>query len=439
MPKLLIKKTLIGMIAAVLFTAQMPLTALAATDSAALAAAQAGVNYLGANQNADGSVSGSFGGTTDWAVMAVQAYGKQAAAFSNGGASALDFMKTDVPGPASAATDVERKIIAIAATGQDAGTFGGFDYNTALTGYHVGQQIGDPTLLTDDMFGIIAADASKDPALYSTAQDGLDYLLAHQAADGGFSYTTNSCAYCGSDSSDTAAAIIAMQAAISIGLSNTNLTSDEAKATAYLLNTQQPDGGFGADIYSASDGDSTAWGLMALNNAGDAAGTQALAARDWLINNQNADGGFSYGAYGITASDTYTTAHAIIAILGTTWLLQPSPIHGSSPPPTVTGGGTKTPTVTPPSQATPADQPVIGTHTTSYTTYTTSADTPDTSPAPQVKAASTSKPSSGKTVGPKLAGAGKTSSHNIYFAVLLGIIAVMWFAVEPRKNRGEKI
>ncbi len=426
MSRLLIKRALVGTIAVIMFAAQMPLTALAATDQAALSAAQAGVNYLGANQNADGSISGSFGGTSDWAVMAIQADGKQAAAFSNGGASALDFMKTDVPGPASAATDVERKIIAIAAAGQDSKTFGGFDYDSALAGYHAGQQIGDPTLLTDDMFGVIAADASKDSALYSTAQDGLDYLLAHQGTDGGFSYTTNSCAYCGSDSSDTAAAIIAMQAAISIGLSNTNLTSDEAKATAYLLNTQQPDGGFGADIYSASDGDSTAWGLMALNSAGDAAGTQALAARDWLINNQNADGGFSYGAYGITASDTYTTAHAIIAILGTTWLLQPSPIHGSPPPPTVT----------PPSQATPANQPVIGTHT---TTYTTPADTPDTSPAPQVKAASTPKPSSGKTVGPKFAGAGKTSSHNIYFAVLLGIIAVMWFAFEPRKNRRGKI
>jgi hypothetical protein len=92
MSQLPIKKILLAAIAVVMFTALQPHQVFAATDDTALAAAQSGVGYLAANQNSDGSITGSFGGTTDWAAIAIQADGQQAAGFSNaGGASALDF------------------------------------------------------------------------------------------------------------------------------------------------------------------------------------------------------------------------------------------------------------------------------------------------------------------------------------------------------------
>ena len=433
MSRLLIKRVLVGTIAAIMFAAQSPLPALAATDETALAAAQTGVNYLAANQNSDGSIAGSFGGITDWAAIAIQADGQQAATFSNGGASALDFMKTDVPGPAAAATDVERKIIAVAAAGQDTKTFGSVNYDTALAGYHAGGQIGDPTLLSDDMFGVIAAGAAKDPALHDTAQDSLNYFLAHQSADGGFSYTTASCAYCGSDSSDTAVAIIAMQTATSIGLSNPGLAAAENNAMAYLLSTHQADGGFAADIYSPSDGDSTAWSLMALSSIGDTVHTQALAARDWLLANQNSDGGFSYGAYGITTSDTYTTAHAIIAILGTTWLLQPSPIHASSPP-AVTGGAGS-------SATNPNTSPNAGTNNGTATLASTAAS-PGTPPAasnPQVLGVQEAdkhkaQVKTGSKQDSKAAQNKASTSHSLYAALALGLIALIWYMLQSRRK-----
>jgi hypothetical protein len=328
MSQVSIKKLLYVAVATVAVSLQFSVPVLAATDDEVVTAAQNGTNYLAANQNNDGSTDGS---ATEWTVIAVQAAGQQASQLDKGsGVSATDFLKADKPTATSTATDVERKIIAIASTGQSSTNFGGVDYDATLATYHVDKQIGDPTLLNDDIFGVIAADATGNPSLHNAAQDALDYFLAHQSADGGFSYTTDTCPWCGSDSNDTAAAIIALHAAEHLQLTNVGLVSGKADALVYLLSTQQPDGGFGYDIYSPSDGSSTAWSLMALNIIGDPVRVQALAARNWLLANQNSDGGFTFGAYGVTASDTYTTAHAVIALLGTTWLLQPTPLHAGS-------------------------------------------------------------------------------------------------------------
>lgn len=430
-----------------------PSTALAAANPDAAGAASAGLNYLAANQQANGSISG-FGGESEWTAVAVAASGQDLSSFAHGGTSLLDFLKTDVPAAGTPATTIERKIIAISAAGQDPSSFGGVNYEALLATLHTSGQIGDPTLLNDDMFGIIAIDAAHDNALVPAAQDSLAYLLSHQGADGGFSYTTATCAYCGSDSSDTAAAIIAMYAADDLGLGSPSVDAARSSALTYLLSTQQADGGFGSDASSPSDGSSTGWDLMALNAIGSPAAASAAKARAWLMDNQNADGGFSYGAYGYTSSDTYTTSNAVIALLGTTWLLRPavtgtsaaSGARGGTASVTTTGGGT--PAVTDSSQpaAQPADQPSAQTtaptfQTTAYTApaggnkgNAKPAATP-TANTGQVKAASTRTPSADL--------ASRTAKHNnrydIYFALLLGIIATAWFMLESRKTQGDRI
>ena len=399
------------------------------SDNAAVAAAQAGVGYLAANQNADGSVSGSPG-ATEWSTIAVEASGQDASNFATAsGTSAVDFVATDTPAPAAPATDVERNAIAIASTGADTTDFGGVNYDATLASYHTDSQIGDPTLLNDDIFGVIAADATQDPALRPEAQDGLNYFLAHQGADGGFSYTTDSCAFCGSDSNDTAAAIIAMDAAQAMRLSNPNLAASQTSALDYLLSTQQPDGGFAYDAFSPSDGSSTAWGLMALNSVGETVQTQALAARNWLLADQNPDGGFSFGAFGITASDTYTTAHAIIALLGTTWLLRPSPLHASQV------GGRGSGQVSGDENVSPSLPAVtlasVVTYPSANNSYAFSAPASTQAPSgtetqPIHKAAKT--PDMTVKPGPRYA---------LYGLLALGLIALLWYVLQSRLKQGE--
>ncbi len=449
MSKVAIKLVVSAVISATLLAA--PVSVLAAVNADAQSAATAGIQYLADHQASDGSISG-FGGESDWSVEAITAAGQQASSFAhNGSTSLLDFLKADTPGSSPSATSLERKIIAIAAAGEDASSFGGINYSALLEAQHTDSQIGDVTLLNDDIFGIIAIDAAHASQLQPVAQDGLDYLLAHQAADGGFSYSTASCAWCGSDTNDTAAAIIALDAAEHFGLTNSTIAASRASALSYLLSTQNADGGFGYDGFSPSDGSSTAWSLMALNMIGTSVTAPAQLARTWLLQDQNADGGFSYGAFGVTDSDTYTTAHAVIALLGSTWLLRPTPIITSpsaiQPEPTTTGGsaGQSTPPTTSSDPASPAVHTTALQVTSTSTSATlTPTDTPapttdeptDSTSAPQVKGASTTTASPSRTSPSKPSKSSK-SSHNyaIYAVALLGLVALTWFMLESRQSK----
>ncbi|MEK7059188.1 MAG: prenyltransferase/squalene oxidase repeat-containing protein [Patescibacteria group bacterium] len=436
MPKVLTKQLLTRLalgVASILIV--MPAPVFADTNQDVQTAAQAGVQYLADNQAANGGITG-LGGESDWSTIAIEASGQSAADFASGtGTSLTDYLKTDVLGAGTPATTIERRVIAARAADEDTSDFGGVDYNAQLASQHIGNQIGDPTLLNDDIFGVIAIDSIGDNSLLPMAQDGLDYLLAHQAADGGFAYTTVSCAWCGSDSNDTAAALIAMYAANDMGL--TQDTTAKTNAIAYLLSTQQVDGGFGYDAFSPSDGSSTAWGLMALNTIGDSVTARALLARDWLLGNQNADGGFSFGAYGFTNSDTYTTAHAIVALLGSTWLLSPEPIGQ----PTQTGG--KGGISQGPGNSTQTGQQ----QSVAISTTTSSSSSSVNSPTASQAAVRTSLPEfSGKDVKfdkqstqPTTALAGVSSAkYTVYAVSLLSLVAAGWFMLESRKAKGVK-
>jgi len=430
-----IKRAIPAIVTGILLLA--PLQAAADVTPAAQTAAAAGIQYLANNQQANGSISG-FGGESEWSVEAVTAGGQDASTFThNGSASLLDFLKTDIPDATTPTTTVERSIIAIAAAGQDPTNFGGVNYDALLENQHTGGQIGDPTLLNDDIFGVIAIDAAHAIQLQAEAQDTLNYMLAHQAADGGFSYTTTTCAFCGSDNNDTAAAIIAMYAAQDLGLGSSNVDTALSNAQAYLLSTQQTDGGFAYDAFSPSDGSSTAWSLMALNTIGNAVSAQASSARDWLLKDQNPDGGFSYGAFGVTASDTYTTAHAVTALLGSTWLLRPAPpVLAGQPPSGGSGGGQPTTTGSPTSaQSSPTvnQQPAVVTTTSSSAPADTlAADTSTPPSTPQVQADTTTKPNS-HVASTTVKTAKKGRSYTLYGVILLGLVALIWFMLESRQ------
>lgn len=217
----------------------------------------------------------------------------------------------------SLATDYEVPILAITAAGQDPQTFGTIDYIAKLKTFYKDGQIGDPAILNDDIFGILALSAAKLPASDEILTAEKNFLLAEQNSDGGWSFNKGG----NSDSNTTAAAITA--------LASLNLTGSNAqisKALDYLKTCQNSDGGFTYDPKSSygtdSDSSSTAWVLWALNSLGishSSWGKEGHAPNTYLEDNQTIAGYFSY--QNGTAEDSFspiTTAYAAIALSGKT-------------------------------------------------------------------------------------------------------------------------
>jgi hypothetical protein len=206
--------------------------------------------------------------------------------------------------------DYAKTILALAATGKNPNTFGNIDYVAKLKTYYDGNQFGDANLLNDDLWAILALAAvgDKDTAEVASAKN---YLIAKQNADGGWGYSLTS----GSDTNDTAAAIMAL---IASGVS----ASDAAitKALSYLQTTQNADGGWGWVAGSPSDSGSDAWVIAALNKLGQNAATWKKGdnnpvAHLWSL--QDSDGGFWWVAPGSSDfNNKAMTAYAVIALAG---------------------------------------------------------------------------------------------------------------------------
>jgi hypothetical protein len=325
-----------------------------------------GLSYLQSQQDAaNGQIMG-FGGESDWAAIAFGANGVDVANIKQEEASLYDYLIADQPTPSSAATIWERKILAIVAIGEDPSDFGGTNFVENLENLYSDNQIGDPILLNDDIFGILALIASGPLANQEILADSVDFVISHQDESGGFSWTTESCIWCGSDSNDTSAAIQALKAAQDQGLTHSELETALENAQQYLLSTQKEEGGFGYDLYSDADGSSTAWALMALNSLELNDSPEATRAAAWLIANQNPDGGFHYqSGFG---SDTSTTSHAVIAMSGKSWILDifdpnanptPSPSPNPTAAPTPISTPTPSPSPTPEPTPTPTPSPTV--------------------------------------------------------------------------------
>lgn len=352
-----------------------------------------GLEYLQSKQENTGKISG-FGGESQWAAIAFSVNDHDVSVIRNADFSLRDFLLSNQPSTESAATEWERHILSIVAIGADPSNFGGLNYIEHLQALAKEDQLGEISLLNDDIFGLLSLSASGPLADPQITQNSLNFIINHQAADGGFSWSADTtCAWCGSDSNDTAAAIQALQLAKDTGLTHAELDTALEKATQYLLSTQKDTGGFGYDFFSEADGSSTAWALMALHSLGLSDSPAAQIASDWLINNQESDGGFHWmSGYG---SDTSTTSYAVIALSGHSLVphifslplaspspeLQPSPSPATipvSPTPTVmpsispqpsnSSSPTPTPSPIPSPSSSPTSVSVIASPTAQLTT-----------------------------------------------------------------------
>ncbi len=244
------------------------------------------------------------------------------------------------------ATDYEKRILAITAIGENPRTFGSEDFISKLQNFFDGNQIGDPSLLNDDIFGILALTSSSISD--TTVSKSRQFILSHQNSDGGWGYATN----VGSDSNTTAMAVAAL----------TKTGSAPSSAFDYLARTQDSSGGFGFIPGQKADGASTAWVITGFNSSGRTAPASAVTFLETL---QTANGSFKWKPTDSSGSGL-VTAYAVIALSGKGL---PINITSATPPvvttPPVENTPTTPPTTTqPPIVTTPViDPPVVITPT----------------------------------------------------------------------------
>jgi len=264
------------------------------------------LTYLRGAQQPDGSIGGYV--ASGWAVMAIAAAGQNPNDWVSGGNSVVTYLRNSAAllDP-NKATDWERSLLAIVAAGENPRTFGGIDYVSKVTGFCNGTQIGDVTLLNDDVWGILALSSiGEGQQLIPNVKN---FIVSKQNTDGGWSWAVGGA----SDADNTAATISALIAA------NESPSSQViTKAVAYLKTQQQTNGGFISEGTTNSAVDS--WVIGAINAVG-----QSPIAQDWqksgvsavshLLSLQSADGSFKWTPSQPT-NPVWMTAYAVPALLG---------------------------------------------------------------------------------------------------------------------------
>src|SRR5258708_12522429 len=100
-------------------------------------------------------------------------------------------------------TDYEKRILAITALDENPRTFGSENFVEKLESFFDGNQIGDSSLLNDDIFGVLALTSAG--ISNNTVSKSRQFILSHQNSDGGWGFATT----VGSDSNTTALPVAA--------------------------------------------------------------------------------------------------------------------------------------------------------------------------------------------------------------------------------------
>jgi prenyltransferase/squalene oxidase-like repeat protein len=248
---------------------------------------EAAVAYLEGRQQADGAFAepgrAPDPSLTSWAVLGLAAAGRPPAASG-------DYLSGK---PHPSATDLELRILALAALARDVSSFADRLEELRRTDGAIG-----PTL-NSTIWGVLALEAAGRPAGNETVR----FVLRRQARGGGWSWSADA----GPDSNDTAAAVQALRAT-GVGVAANPIR----RALSYLRTLQNADGGFELTEGRGSDTQSTSWAVQAFLAAGRKPGSAAYA---YLERMRRADGSFRYSArYAVTP--VWVTAQALAALAG---------------------------------------------------------------------------------------------------------------------------
>jgi energy-coupling factor transport system substrate-specific component len=302
----------------------------AGTDQAA--------NWLESAQNKDGGFGSSPGSDssaslTGWAMLGLEAAGRNPFDVTSAGKSPIDFLQGHLD-EVSSPGDLARTIVALEGAGADPRSFGGKDLVSALLKRRAanGSYVGWPGTTS---FAVLALRAAE-------AEGGLDgtvsWLAKVQNDDGGWGDVPG-------QPSNPDVTGSAMQA-----LPNTSAAQG---ALTYLRKHQRANGGFALGGSGGVNSQSTAWAVQGMIAVGadpatiNAGGSSAL---DYLAARQADDGHYGYS---VSSDQTpvWVTGQVLVAVSGDSLPIEPPPrqptpttvspsktvplppVGGTSPPP----------------------------------------------------------------------------------------------------------
>ncbi|MCW2969529.1 MAG: Prenyltransferase/squalene oxidase [Solirubrobacterales bacterium] len=223
------------------------------------------LGFLSAAQNPDGGFGGAPGQSSSelysaWVAIGLAAAGRDPLSVRRGGHTVLDFLRAEASS-LHGAGDLERTILALHACGVSARSLpggAGADPVSRLLGFRDSDgSFGHLSNLT--AFAIFALRAAGYPAASPAVRGAASWLAGQQERDGGFGFGTRGA---GSDVDDTAAVVQALADA------GARRRPALARASAFLVRAQAPDGGYPQQPGGESNAQSTAWAIQGLTAAG---------------------------------------------------------------------------------------------------------------------------------------------------------------------------
>ncbi|MEX2012251.1 MAG: prenyltransferase/squalene oxidase repeat-containing protein [Patescibacteria group bacterium] len=159
-----------------------------------------------------------------------------------------------------------------------------------------GNQIGEKSLVNDDIFGVLALAGANRPWL-DTHQQVFAFIVSSQRSNGSFGFSLEG----DGDVDMTAAALWALRL-------STGYAAQISAATNYLLLAQNNDGGFGFRPGQPSNVPSTAWTALGLR----AVDQNNAATENYLIANRQSDGSYLFAGQ----KSYLATSYAVLALSG---------------------------------------------------------------------------------------------------------------------------
>jgi energy-coupling factor transport system substrate-specific component len=291
-------------------------------------------DWLVTAQNTDGgwgSAPGhdSAGDMTAWAMLGLEASGRNPLDISSEGHNGVDYLRGHVD-ELSSPGDYARTILALEGAGVDPHDFGGRDLVSALAGQrrNNGSYEGWPG---STAFAVIALRAAGGAGI----DQSISWLAKVQNGDGGWGDVPGS----PSTADGTGAVMQAMP------------DSNVAKhGLGYLRNAQRPSGGFPIGASGAVNAQSTAWavqGMVAVGTDPASVREQGKSPLEYLAARQDADGHYHYSASS-DQTPVWVTGQVLAATAGASFPVPPVPRAAPAPP--ATGDlGSATPVAPPPS------------------------------------------------------------------------------------------
>jgi energy-coupling factor transport system substrate-specific component len=274
--------------------------------------------------------------TTAWAVLGLEATGRNPADISSSGRSALDYLRANA-GELGSSGDFARTILALEGAGVDPRSFGGRNLVEGLLKRRRsnGSYEGWPT---STAFAVIALRAAGAEGSLGAS---LSWLSKVQNDDGGWGDSPGS-----PSTADTTAAV--MQAVPD--------SKPAQRGLAYLRKVQRPNGGFPLGGSGEANSQSTAWAVQGIVAVGaDPASIRdgGDSGLDYLAARQADDGHYAYSS-GSDQTPVWVTGQALAAVARQPFPVPAAPRAPEPAAPPSSGGFSPAPSETSPSLSPPA-------------------------------------------------------------------------------------